>query len=173
MNVRNLQIFGWGALKPRVGVVVALVVVLVGVVGFVAVKLMGSQGTSVALPTGATTIDIQGTTQSQQQGIAPQEAVQQEVIPEEKGALEYGPTCAFDILGAEDDVADVQSYLSEKVSQRDALQQEYDLKKQELEEQYAPEISRLEQDISEDEADLQRVQEYLAELKNRCEEGVS
>jgi hypothetical protein len=96
--------------------------------------------------------------------------------PEEKAFYEYGGQCAADVKRAEDDVLDVQAYLSGYRGEYDSLQSDYDSLKADYEAQlaaleitYGPDLERLQEKIGKAEDDLGRVESALAQVRVVCE----
>lgn len=170
MNKRNLEIFGLSLFKKRIWLGVGALLLLAGLF-FAGKTALNAERISLGAPaTGATTVDVeQEVQQAQEQDVQQQETIAQEQPQDEQiNPLEYGPTCGVDIRNAQDDVSDVEEYVREKQELYDEIKAEYEQKKQELEDFYAYDLQKLEDDIADDQQDLVRVQQQLQDVLQRC-----
>lgn len=105
-------------------------------------------------------------------GSQPSQDATAETIPKEdpeKKFYQYGGKCAVDVKKALDDVNDVNNYLSEYQDQHNTLQEEYNTLITDLDEEYLPELKRLQQEIGEAEEDLTYVESKLEDVREICE----
>jgi len=205
MNLRNWQVFGFRGLRPknRALVVLLLVVVFTGA-GFLLLKGFSSTFKALGDPsgsaeegltvTGAVVEDVPTFTQDETPlAIAEEGAIlQQEPAPEpdQPEYFRYDEQCAADVKKAEDDVADINTYLPEQENTLNTAKSEYDSKKLELESKIAElekqlsdirseldslkttkesEISLIQQRVDTAKNELAAAQQKLDESKNSCQ----
>lgn len=175
MNLRNLAIFG---VTRKTKVIIVSVLVLAAVV---ALSLTGVIKTKPEITSQITKDVIQETQQQASTNETPPNTTtesQQIPPPESKEKLftEYPGQCAVEIKRAEDDVADVESYISEDQKKYDSLKAEFDEKIKKLQDEidritfeYKTPLKLSQDEIDKAKEELEYTKKRLEELRGVCE----
>jgi len=175
-KIRNIQMFGLSGYIPRKSQKVVLVLVLIAI-SFVAGKVIMSDNSNEI-----TGMVVENTITEESKDLQPsttedlsQDTTQDELDYEIYDYYEYGTECSYDIKQAEDDVADIKSYLGENEEKYKKLEEEYNLKIKEYEDKlqtlkddYEIPIQLSKDDADEDEKDLSEAQNKLKDLQETC-----
>ena len=189
INLRNIQVFGWRAYRPeKRHMIPAVIVLLVIVIGTFWVLRSNEQNAS-TIASGAAVAPVpleesqeqaSTTIQSTNESL-PEEPLAQE--EEQKEFYEFGGKCSSDVKDAQDDVTDVNTYLSQfqqeqstLQAEQTSLQAEYEAKLAELKQFYESRLKDYEmkiqsrnKQVSDGQLDLERAQKNLQETQARCE----
>ena len=170
MNRRNFEIFGV-AKKTKYIVLGAVLLVIIWLAWL---SMSGETLTAAVVNqpsnqlTGAVVQQQEQQNQEQQQ-ITQEEQIEEQVSEEQRPYYTYEGQCAFDLKQRQDDLTEATTVVDQYQQEIDGLNEEYEQKKKEIEEQYVPEIGKISTKKENAQKDLSEAQRRFDTTKATCD----